>query len=783
MKYDMKGILMMLLVALFPLVAGAQGEEEMAQVIERGLQRAASQSLLMANSLKDRQGLLPRTYENGELKTDRYGNWVSGFFPGVLWMLYENSGDNQFRTYAELFTDRVEPAKKLTNTHDLGFMLYCSFGQGYRLTGNRHYLDVINEGTQSLLTRWNPKLGVIRSWDFGKQWQYPVIIDNMMNLEMLCFMTREFSDRRYVKVAETHAKTTIKNHFRDDYSTYHVVSYDTITGQPHAKNTAQGYADGSAWARGQAWGLYGYTMMYRETLNPLYLEQARRIATFLMNHPRLPADKVPYWDYDAPDIPNAKRDASAAAIMASALIELSQLDPGEMAPRWLALAEQQLRSLSSSAYLAEEGEQGGFIIKHCVGHMPEKREIDVPLTYADYYYVEALMRLKKLLAKPTGMDNRRLWIQEMIRICCPVLENLAAGTLKKNMPFESLSNDPLRREVSYLEAVGRTICGIAPWLELGPDKTDEGRLRKQYIDLVVKGLKNAVNPDSPDHLMFDNRHTQPLVDAAFLAEGILRAPTQIWGRLDAQTRKWLIDEWKTSRSIKPYESNWLLFASIIEAALLEFTGEYDAERLNYGVKRFREEWYKGDGWYGDGKAFHLDYYNSLVIHPMLTEVLRIMKKHNLPGADFLSTQEKRHGRLAASLERMISPEGSYPVIGRSITYRFGSFHALSDAAYLHLLPQNVSPAQVRCALTAVIQRQLSQPRTYDADGWLRIGYTGSQIHMAEEYINTGSIYLCMAVFLPLGLPADDPFWASPATDWTSLKAWNGLDVGADHSIE
>ena len=404
----MKVKLMMLLVALFPLVAGAQGEvppaperseEEMAQVIERGLQRAASQSLLMANSLKDRKDLLPRTYENGELKTDRYGNWVSGFFPGVLWMLYENSGDNQFRTYAELFTDRVEPAKKLTNTHDLGFMLYCSFGQGYRLTGNRHYLDVINEGTQSLLTRWNPKLGVIRSWDFGKQWQYPVIIDNMMNLEMLCFMTHQFSDPRYQKVAETHAKTTLKNHFRKDYSTFHVVSYDTITGKPHAKNTAQGYADGSAWARGQAWGLYGYTMMYRETGNRIYLKQARRIAAFLMNHPRLPADKVPYWDYDAPDIPNAKRDASAAAIMASALIELSQLDPGKMAPKWLELAEQQLRSLSSPAYLAEEGEQGGFIIKHCVGHMPEKREIDVPLTYADYYYVEALMRLKKLLAK------------------------------------------------------------------------------------------------------------------------------------------------------------------------------------------------------------------------------------------------------------------------------------------------------------------------------------------------------------------------------------------------
>lgn len=390
-------MLLTLLVALFPMGAAAQSEEPMSQVIERGLQRAASQSLLMANSLKDKQDLLPRTYENGQLKTIRYDHWVSGFFPGVLWMLYENNGDEQFRTYAELFTDRVEPAKKLTNTHDLGFMLFCSFGQGYRLTGNQHYLDVISEGTHSLLTRWNPKLGVIRSWDFGKQWQYPVIIDNMMNLEMLCFMTHKFSDPRYQKIAETHAKTTIKNHFRKDYSTFHVVSYDTITGKPHAKNTAQGYADGSAWARGQAWGLYGYTMMYRETGNRLYLKQARKIATFLMNHPRLPADKVPYWDYDAPDIPNAKRDASAAAIMASALIELSQLDHSKMAPQWLALAEKQLRSLSSPAYLAEEGEQGGFILKHGLGHMPEKNEIDVPLTYGDYYYVEALMRLKKLL--------------------------------------------------------------------------------------------------------------------------------------------------------------------------------------------------------------------------------------------------------------------------------------------------------------------------------------------------------------------------------------------------
>ncbi len=759
-----------------------QCEEQMAQVIERGLSRAKTQALLMAEALKDQKDALPRSFEKGKLQTIRYDHWVSGFFPGVLWMLYENAGDQQLRQYAELYTDRVEPAKKVTNTHDLGFMLYCSFGQGYRLTGNKHYLDVINEGTQSLLTRWNEKLGVIKSWESGPKWQYPVIIDNMMNLEMLCFMTREFSDRKYERIAEKHAQTTMKNHFREDYSTYHVVSYDTIIGKPHAKNTAQGYADGSSWSRGQAWGLYGYTMMYRETLNPIYLEQARNIGKFLMNHPRLPQDKVPYWDYDAPDIPNAKRDASAAAVMASALIELSQLDPSEMAPKWLELAKQQLRTLSSPEYLAKEGEQGGFIIKHGVGHHQAGAEVDAPLTYGDYYYVEALMRMKKLMAKPCGKSDRKMWVEQMTKIASPVLENLAAGTLKKNMPFESLSDEPLRKEVSYLEAVGRTICGIAPWLELGPDETEEGKLRAHYIDLVVKGLKNGVNPQGPDHLMFDNRHSQPLVDAAFLAEGILRAPTQIWGNLDQQTKDWLVSEWKISRGIKPFECNWLLFASIIEAALLEFTGECDMERLMYGVNRFRDEWYKGDAWYGDGPDFHLDYYNSLVIHPMFTETLQVLAKHSLAGADFLATQEQRHGRLAAELERMISPEGSYPVTGRSIVYRFGSFHALADAALLHILPSNVSPAQVRCGLTAVIQRQLSLPRTFDANGWLRVGYTGSQIRMSEPYINTGSLYLCTAAFLPLGLPECDPFWASPSADWTAKKAWSGIDVGADHAI-
>ena len=406
-------------------------EAPMAQVVESGLKRATSQSLLLAEALKDKKDALPRTFEKGRLQTIRYDHWVSGFFPGVLWMLYENNNDEKLRQYAEMYTDRAEPAKRLTNTHDLGFMLYCSFGQGYRLTGNKHYLNVISEGTQSLLTRWNDKLGVIKSWDSGSTWQYPVIIDNMMNLEMLCFMTRETGDRSYERIAERHADTTMKNHFREDYSTFHVVSYDTITGQPHAKNTHQGYADGSSWSRGQAWGLYGYTMMYRETRNPKYLKQAQEIGKFLMNHPRLPKDKVPYWDYDAPDIPNAKRDASAAAVMASALIELSQLDPSELAPQWLALAEQQLRTLSSPAYLAEEGQQGGFIIKHGVGHHPAGNEIDVPLTYGDYYYVEALMRMKKLLESPQA-SVRELWIENGSRRIFGELFTPAQNAQKRN---------------------------------------------------------------------------------------------------------------------------------------------------------------------------------------------------------------------------------------------------------------------------------------------------------------------------------------------------------------
>ena len=380
----------------------------------------------------------------------------------------------------------------------------------------------------------------------------------------------------------------------------------------------------------------------------------------------------------------------------------------------------------------------------------------------------------------TLSSDRAFWVTTMTQIADPVLSNLSQGKLRANMPYES--KDTSRVKFAHLEAVGRLICGIAPWLELGPDDTPEGKLREKYIKMAVKGLEYAVDPQSPDYLNFGEPY-QPRVDAAFLAQGLLRAPKQLWGNMDETTRRNMITELKRSRNIKPWENNWLLFASIIEASLLEFTGECEMDRLMYGVNRFRNEWYKGDALYGDGPAFHMDYYNSFVIQPMLTDVLRVMKRHGIDDNGFLAIQEQRLSRYAEQLERFISPEGTYPVVGRSIVYRFGAFHALAQASLLHLLPPRVSPEQVRCALTAVIKNQLSAKGTFDANGWLRIGFAGYQLDLAESYINTGSLYLCTVGMLALGLPADDRFWSASASDWTSRKAWHGINMPADKAIQ
>lgn len=384
---------------LFLASCHTQKEEPLASVIDRGLKAATEQSLLMAKELEQMDGKLPKSIKDGKLETADIYWWCSGFFPGELWYLYESNPTPELKQYAEHFTTMLEPVQYVTDNHDVGFMLYCSYGNGYRLTQDTAYRNVLATGAGSLSTRFNPMIKAIRSWNFTNdgKWQYPVIIDNMMNLELLTWASKATGDNRFRDIATTHANTTMQHHFRPDYSSYHVVSYDTITGQPHIKMTHQGFADESAWARGQAWGLYGYTMMARETGDPAYLEQAKHIAAFLMKHPNMPADKIPYWDFNAPGIPNIPRDASAGAIMASALLELSQLDKSEQAKSYRDFAEQQIRSLTSPEYLAEKGTNCNFVLKHSTGHLPGNSEVDVPLSYADYYYVEALMRLKKLI--------------------------------------------------------------------------------------------------------------------------------------------------------------------------------------------------------------------------------------------------------------------------------------------------------------------------------------------------------------------------------------------------
>lgn len=374
-------------------------KEEMRFIVDKGLNTAILQSKRMAESLLNRKDLLPRTIgKQGAFVTSNEKAWTSGFFPGVLWYLYEANGDASLKVYAEDYTKRVEKQQYTTSNHDVGFILYCSYGNGWRLTDNEEYKKVMLQGAQSLSTRFNPITGCIKSWD-RKTWQYPVIIDNMMNLELLLWASKNSKHSKFASIARSHADVTMKNHFRSDYSCYHVVSYDTITGKPDQKGTYQGYADDSDWSRGQGWALYGYVMMYRETKQKEYLDHARHVAKFIMSHPQMPDDKIPYWDFDDPDIPNTPRDASAAAVIASALIELSQYTKGRFSKECLSVAETQLKTLSSPEYLAEPGTNCNFILKHSVGNKPKKKEVDVPLTYADYYYVEALLRYKKSILK------------------------------------------------------------------------------------------------------------------------------------------------------------------------------------------------------------------------------------------------------------------------------------------------------------------------------------------------------------------------------------------------
>ncbi|MBD8388752.1 glycoside hydrolase family 88 protein [Dysgonomonas sp. BGC7] len=347
---------------------------------------------------KRKQGPLvsPRSIdENGNLIMVTSRDWTSGFFPGELWYMYEYTQDEKWKTLAQEFTVPIEQEKTNGITHDMGFKVYCSFGNGYRLTKDEQYKDVLLQSAYTLITRYKPNAKIIRSWDHNKdKWQSPVIIDNMMNLELLFWAFKESKDSLFYNIAVNHATTTMKNHFRDDYSSYHVVDYDTITGNVLAKHTHQGYSHQSAWARGQAWAVYGYTMCYRETGKSEFLEQAKHVANYIFTHPNLPQDLIPYWDYDAPEIPNEPRDVSAATVTASALYELSLYDK-ENSGKYLNWANTIIDNLSNN-YLAKEGNDRGFLLLHSTGSKPGKFEVDKPLSYADYYFLEALLRKQKL---------------------------------------------------------------------------------------------------------------------------------------------------------------------------------------------------------------------------------------------------------------------------------------------------------------------------------------------------------------------------------------------------
>ena len=393
----------------------------------------------------------------------------------------------------------------------------------------------------------------------------------------------------------------------------------------------------------------------------------------------------------------------------------------------------------------------------------------------------------------SGSQNRADWLALLVRLAKPVLVSLAEGRLKQSMPVEQkagAADD--RRQYSHLEAFGRLMGGMAPWLEASLPPGAEADQQQHYRLLAQRALYSAVDPASPDFLNF-NQGQQCLVDAAFLAQAVIRAPHTLWEALDAAGQGNLARALQSTRVIRPFFNNWLLFSGMIEAALCRMGADWDEMRVDYALRQMNQ-WYVGDGAYGDGPEFHWDYYNSFVIYPMLLDILRTVSppqsgsedfyaaNASLGWADLYERELMRARRYGQVLERLIAPDGTFPPLGRSLAYRFGAFHLLAQLALLHELPASLAPAQVRCALSAVMQRTAQSDSLFDAQGWLRIGWYGHQPGIGEAYISTGSLYLCAMALLPLGLPPGDPFWSQPAKDWTQRTAWSAQDLGTDHAL-
>lgn len=380
-------------------------------------------------------------------------------------------------------------------------------------------------------------------------------------------------------------------------------------------------------------------------------------------------------------------------------------------------------------------------------------------------------------------NTRAVWLQYLDKVARPVLTNLAANTLKEKMPLvlsERVDNKEVRSKVAYLEAFARTLSGIAPWLQQEDGDAAEKKLRSEYRQLSVKALANAVNPNAKDYLQWNGG--QPLVDASFLSLALVRCPW-LWEHSDSSTQRRVQEGFLLTRNTVPSYSNWLLFTAMIETFFCKYNLPYDKVRIDFAVKEFSNHWYTGDGMFADGNQFHLDYYNSYVIQPYLLEIVAVINKKDSSYKQFAPRLDKITKRYAVIQERMINTDGSFPVTGRSITYRGGAFHHLANMALLHQLPAELSAEQVRSALTAVVKKTLDAPAAFNEKGWLNIGLYGSQPNLAEGYINTGSLYLCSQIFLPLGLSPADDFWSKPDAPWTAVKIWSGQNVNADHAVD
>ena len=394
-------------------------------------------------------------------------------------------------------------------------------------------------------------------------------------------------------------------------------------------------------------------------------------------------------------------------------------------------------------------------------------------------FIQSVTGVAAATAQASGQapveTDRSSWVRTLEKLADPVLRNLAAGTLKRSMPVECVTGNPAeRRKVTHLEALGRLLAGIAPWLEATLPAGPEHEVQQRHRELARAAIHMGTDPKSPDFLNF-HEGSQPLVDAAFLGQAVLRAPVELGKKLEPAAQRNLAAGLAASRAITPGFNNWILFSATVEAALATLGEPWDALRIEYAVRQ-HQQWYVGDGVYGDGPQFHFDYYNSFVIQPMLVDVLRNIAPHARTWDRYLPETLARAKRYAAIQERLIAPDGSYAAVGRSIAYRCGAFHLLAQMALLGHMPR------VRAPLTAVIRRTLEAPGTFDADGWLTIGLCGHQPHLGEPYISTGSLYLCSTALLPLGLPGTDPFWSSPAEPWTAQRLWRGEDAPADHAL-